>query len=157
MSQLRSEAILRSRGSSENSSRQTAWKISDASSGLAPYRRGIAYMSVLYLLISADHAGSLPARHARTSRSSLHPRCGSPTSLDRGEVALSGRATRPLFTPKQLVDVPQRMVIEERGPEIAERPVGAHQHVRAGEKDHREILGDQLLDAVIQPFSCRAV
>src|SRR5215471_105004 len=71
MSHERREPALRSRGSSVKSSRQTAWKMSAASSRLARYLIGIEKISLLYFSRIADQASSLPARRSRTSLASV--------------------------------------------------------------------------------------
>src|ERR1700687_149325 len=57
-------------GSCESNSRQTARKISAASSRERPYLMGIEKIRFLYLSISADQDSSLPFKHPRTNRSS---------------------------------------------------------------------------------------
>src|SRR6266446_3518697 len=86
-------------------------------------------MRFLYLSISADQACSLPSRHARTSRSSLHPVWGSCVSGRRVPGAPSRRATGPFLTPEQLLDAPERAEIEDYRPKVAERWLSADQDI----------------------------
>src|SRR5579872_1169704 len=98
---------LRSLGSSKSSSRQTAWKMSVASSEEKPYLMGIEKMRFLYLSIRADQAASVPLRHSCTSRVSGHAvRCSSLAKIFRctggsRPPQLSGRITLPRSTKRK--------------------------------------------------------
>src|SRR5687767_1174864 len=79
MSQLRKAPASRSRGSSVNTSMHTAWKMSAASSGPAPYFSGIEKIRFLYFAINADQARSSPFKQALMRRSSFHVASGPPS------------------------------------------------------------------------------
>src|SRR6266446_6248281 len=106
-------------------------------------------MRCLYLSTSADHARWSPSRHARTRRSSFHPGSG-PPCVGPSAPAPSRRANGSLLTPEQLLDVPERVVIEDCRPKVAQRPMGADEHVWTDQEDQRQILRDQHLHPIVQ-------
>src|SRR5262245_24670846 len=109
-------------------------------------------MRFLYLSMSVFHACSSPSRQARTRRSSLHPTCGPGASSARPP-SFSRRATGSLLMPVQLLDVPERVVIENGGTEIPESLLGADQYVGTDQEDEWQILRDQLLHFVVEPLA----
>src|SRR5215510_10180886 len=109
-------------------------------------------MRFLYLSMSVFHACSSPSRQARTRRSSLHPTCG-PCASSARPPAFSRRATGSLLMPVQLLDVPERVVIENRRPEIPQPLLGADQDVGTDQEDEWQILRHQLLHTVVQALA----
>src|SRR5215510_13935258 len=109
-------------------------------------------MRFLYLSMSVFHACSSPSRQARTRRSSLHPTCG-PCASSARPPPFSRRATGSLLMPVQLLDVPERMVIENGRPEISQPLLGADQDVRTYQEDEWQILRDELLHTVVHTLA----
>src|SRR5437879_5826290 len=99
----------------------------------------------MYLATSADHAWSLPLRHARTRRASLHVMLGRRNRRARRGVRVSPRRTRGPPAPEQFLDVPQRVMVEDRGPEVAQPLRHADENAGTGKADDGQILRDQLL------------
>src|SRR5688572_28126652 len=116
-------------------------------------------MRFLYLSISAAHACSLPSRHARTRRSSLHATWGPRVSAGGRlvPVVLSRRATGPLLAPEQFLDVPERLVIENCRSKVTQRLVSADQDIGTDQGDDRQVLHNQLLDPVIEALTLGGV
>src|ERR1700752_2819631 len=145
---------FRSLGSSDINSRQTAWKMSDASSEEKPYFTGMEKISFLYFSISADHACSSPFRQSRTRRTSVHdnrasPRAGSPISI-RSAASAS-------LVDIELFHVPQSVRIEDCGPEVSDTISGSHKNIGARKAYHGEFVCYDFLDAVVQLFALQIV
>src|SRR6185437_10342704 len=138
---------LRSLGSSESSSRQTAWKMSVASSGEKPYLMGIEKIRFLYLSISADQAASLPFRHSRTSRVSVHAICCS--SLANAFRRTRGTRIHGHSVDVQLFHVPQSVRIQNRRMEIPDPILGSNQNVRARHANYWQILRHNFLHLLV--------
>jgi len=104
-------------------------------------------ISALYLSMSNDHASSLPARQALTSRVSFHAAGGFlPALVNAGLIAC---IPRPIFE-IELLHIPEDIGFQNGGMEIANGILGAGKNVRARQKNHGLILGENLLRAVIQ-------
>src|SRR6266850_3218524 len=110
-------------------------------------------MRFLYLSISADHACSSPSRQAFTRRSSLHPVFGPCVSSRLVPVTFSRRATGPLLTPEQFLDVPEGVGIEDCRPKVAQPFIGTDENVGADQEDKWQVLRDELLHRVVEPLA----
>src|SRR5438128_12268523 len=59
--------------------------------------------------------------------------------------------------PEELLTVPQRVVVQDGGPEIAQPLLGPDQNIGAYETHKGEVLRHQLLDPIIETFPLRVV
>src|SRR5580658_643310 len=108
--------------------------MSEASSLEKRYFRGIEKMRFLYLSISADHASSLPSRHSFTRRVSGHAiRNSSWVPLFRGAIFRSHAHLADV----ELFNVPQRVRIENRRPEIPDAVFCAGQNIGTRQTNYR--------------------
>src|ERR1700722_4161629 len=126
--------------------------MSEASSAENPYLIGMEKMRFLYCSISADHASSLPCRHSFTKRISGHASFNSSRVEILGGAMAVARFAR-LSVDVELFNVPQRVRIENRRPEISDAILGPCQDVGARQTDHRQILGNDLLNPIVQASS----
>src|SRR5205085_12016892 len=93
--------------------------MSAASSRLAPYFSGMEKIRLRYLSSSADHARSSPFRQPRMRRASLHVRCGPLGKRKGAGLPDSSRGTGRIPAPEQLLDVQERVMVENRRMQIA--------------------------------------
>src|SRR5688572_3268186 len=105
--------------------------------------------------MSAAHACSLPSRHAWIKRLSLHvasgPRRSRGRRLLRFLASLGGTGWPP--APEQLLDVPQRVMVENRRPQVAKALRRADEDIGADKADNRQMLRHQFLHAVVQTLA----
>src|SRR5271167_2337976 len=108
---------------------------------------GIEKIRFLYLSISADQASSLPRRHSRTRRVSGH----AARTFSRVAVFWTAflRALATLAHIK-LFQVPQRVRIQNRRPEISHTVFRANENVRTDETNHRQIFRNDFLHPVVE-------
>src|SRR2546428_3347987 len=110
-------------------------------------------MRFLYLSINADHACSSPSRHAFTRRSSLHPALGPCVGSRLVPVIFSRRATGPLLTPEQFLDVSEGVGIEDCRPKVSQPFIGTDQDFGADQEVELQGSRDELLHLVVYPLT----
>ena len=88
------------------------------------------------------------------SRASLHVTSG---AEEPSRAAWCARvhcgAPDGLRAPEQLLDVPERVMVENRRPEVAQSLRRADEHAGADEADDRQVLRDQLLHAIVEALA----
>src|SRR6202021_3509569 len=133
-------------GSADNNSRETALKISLASSGLKPYLMGMEYINLLYFSIRASHASSLPFEHSRTRRVSVQP-----NSAQRGATLRSANCRPALATLMgiQIFHVPQSVRIKNCRVEISDAIAGGYENVGARKTNYRQGVCHNFLDTIV--------
>src|SRR5580700_3939744 len=121
-----------------------------ASSAENPYFTGIEKISFLYLLTSAAQASSLPFRHSRTRRASVHSTLAIPRAGTVLSICSTASAT---LTGIELFYIPQSVWVENRRPKVSNAISSAHENVRTHETDHGKIVGHDFLDAIVKLFT----
>src|SRR6185295_10373492 len=86
-------------------------------------------------------------------RLSLQATLGPRNGRGRGDLFVSLRGTGWPPAPEQLLDVPKGVMVENGRPEVAQSLRRPNEHIRADEADDRQVLRDQLLDAIVQALA----